>query len=152
VRFEHSPSDEPPARDLIAAMVEEVDRFYGGHLDRDPRSPSATPADFSAPGGTCLVGYDGDTPVAVGAVKRLDAQTAEVKRMYVVPDVRGRGIARALLAALEDAARTLGYRRARLDTGSQQAHALALYESAGYRPVADYNGNPYAAWWGEREL
>jgi hypothetical protein len=41
-------------------MVEEVDRFYGGHLDGDPRSPSATPADFSAPGGTCLVGYDGD--------------------------------------------------------------------------------------------
>lgn len=152
MRFVSAPSDQPPARELIAAMVAEVDTLYGGHLAADPRAPSATPEEFSPPGGRCLVGYDGDQPVCVGAIKGLDGETAEVKRMYVVPEARGRGTARELLATLEDAARELGYRRARLDTGASQPHARVLYESAGYRSIPDYNGNPYAAWWGEREL
>jgi GNAT superfamily N-acetyltransferase len=133
-------------------MVAEMAGLYGARLDADPRSPSATPADFSAPGGTCLVGYEGDRPVCVGAIKRFAADCAELKRMYVVPGARGRGVARVLLAALEDGARALGYRRVRLDTGAQQPHALALYERAGYRAIGDYNANPFASWWGEREL
>jgi GNAT superfamily N-acetyltransferase len=151
--FEHLPAGEPPARELIAAMVAEVGGLYGGSLEEDPRSPSATPADFSPPGGACLVGFDEEgTAVSVGGVKRLDDQTAEIKRMYVLPEARGRGAARALLAALEDAARELGYSRVRLDTGRDQPHARALYESAGYVEIADYNGNPYATYWAEREL
>ena len=151
--FERRPAGDSPARELIAAMVAEVTGLYGGSLEEDPRSPSATPADFSPPGGACLVGFGEDGAAAcVGGVKRLDDQTAEIKRMYVVPEARGRGAARALLAALEDAARELGYTRVRLDTGPDQRHARALYESAGYREIPDYNGNPYANYWGEREL
>src|SRR3954449_12560432 len=71
--FERVPAGESPARELIAAMVDEVDGLYGGSLDEDPRSPSATPADFSPPGGACLVGYDDERrAVCVGGVKRLD--------------------------------------------------------------------------------
>jgi GNAT superfamily N-acetyltransferase len=72
--------------------------------------------------------------------------------MYVVPDARGRGVGRATLIALEEEARRLGYRRARLDTGPRQPHARALYESAGYAAIPDYNANPYAAYWGEKRL
>ena len=72
--------------------------------------------------------------------------------MYVVPDARGRGLARRLLAAIEDAARELGYERVRLDTGASQPHARALYESAGYHEVPDYNDNPYAAYHAEKLL
>src|SRR5436190_5536985 len=151
--FERVPAGESPARELIAAMVDEVDGLYGGRLDEDPRSPSATPADFAPPGGACVVGYDEERrAVCVGGVKRLDDRTAEIKRMYVLPEARGRGAARALLTALEDAARDLGYVRVRLDTGRDQPHARALYESTGYREIPDYNGNPFATYWAEREL
>jgi len=72
--------------------------------------------------------------------------------MYVTPDMRSRGVARRLLAALEDLARDLGYSVVRLDTGASQAHALALYPSAGYFEIDDYNGNPHASYWGEKRL
>ena len=90
--------------------------------------------------------------MTVGVVKRLDDETAEIKRMYVAPEGRSRGIARALLYALEAAARELGYRRVRLDTGADQPHAKALYLSVGYTEIPDYNGNPFASFWAEKEL
>ncbi len=72
--------------------------------------------------------------------------------MYVVPELRGRGYARALLGALEDLGRDLGHTRMRLDTGAEQPHARALYLSAGYSEIPDYNENPYANFWGEKPL
>lgn len=152
MEFRTVPAAEPPASDLIAAMVQELVALYGESFF-DPRMPTATPEEFSPPGGACLVGFEEDgRAVCVGGVKRLDDATAEIKRMYVLPEARGRGAARALLGALEDAARSLGYTRVRLDTGREQPHAEALYESAGYRSIPDYNGNPLAAYWGERDL
>jgi GNAT superfamily N-acetyltransferase len=70
----------------------------------------------------------------------------------VVPAARGQGVARALLAALEDTARRLGYAIARLDTGHRQAHAQRMYEAQGYRPVANFNDNPVATFFGEKQL
>jgi GNAT superfamily N-acetyltransferase len=72
--------------------------------------------------------------------------------MYVEPDARSRGHARRLLRGLEDAARRLGYTTVRLDTGPKQPHAAALYASAGYEEIADYNGNPLASYWAEKRL
>jgi GNAT superfamily N-acetyltransferase len=151
LRFEALPADEPPAADLLAAMVAEMAVLYGP-IDQ-PGMPSATPADFAPPGGTFLVGFDEEgTAVCGGGVKRLDDEAAEIKRMYVVPAVRRRGIARQLLAALEDAARDLGYRVVRLDTGPLQAQAQAIYESTGYRRIGNFNANPVASYWGEKRL
>ena len=151
VRFEAIPADRPPAADLIAAMVAEMATLYGP-IDV-PGMPSATPADFAPPHGTFLVGFDGEAaPVCAGGVKRLDDDAAEIKRMYVVPAARGRGLARVLLAALEDAALDLGYGTVRLDTGALQPHAQTLYESAGYRAIGNFNANPVAAYWGEKRL
>jgi GNAT superfamily N-acetyltransferase len=111
----------PPASDLIAAMVEEMVPLYG-RIDV-PQAPSASASDFSPPGGVFLVGFDGGRAICGGGVKRLGDGAAEIKRMYVVPSARGRGVAGELLAALEDAARSLGYAVARLDTGAKQPWA-----------------------------
>lgn len=113
---------------------------------------SAHPEELSQPGGAFVVIYEDDRPVAGGGLKRLDDDAAEIKRMFVVPEARSRGHARRLLFALEDAARDLGYRYARLDTGPRQPHARALYESAGYREVPNYNANEVADYWGEKVL
>jgi GNAT superfamily N-acetyltransferase len=142
----------PPASDLIEAMVVEVGRMYGGRIDREGL-PKAGPAELSPPGGGCVVGWLGGEAVAVGGVKALpEPGHCEIKRMYVVDEARGRGVARALLGALEDLARSLGHEVARLDTGAHQPHAQRLYESAGYATIGNFNANPVASWWGEKRL
>lgn len=141
----------PPGADLIRAMIDELLPLYG-RIDGS-EAPTAAPDDLWRPSGTYLVGWDeaGDV-VCGGGLKPLDGTTAEIKRMFVVPEARGRGHARRLLLGLENAARELGYERVRLDTGEKQPHALALYPSAGYVEIPDYNGNPHAAYWGEKRL
>lgn len=142
---------EPPAKGLVEGMVADLAPLYG-RIDGDG-TPSATPEEMWAPTGTFLVGWgDEGTPVCGGGVKRIGDGTAEIKRMFVVPGARTRGHARRLLTGLEDAARRLGYSRLRLDTGSEQPHAKRLYESAGYREIPDYNGNPHASYWAEKDL
>ena len=145
------PADRSPAIELLEAMVAETSSHYGARIDQEGM-PSGDPAVFAAPGGVFLVIYEDGRPVAGGGVKRLADGIGEIKRMYVVPDARGRGVARRLLIALEGAARELGYARVRLDTGAEQPHARALYESAGYREIPDYNDNPFASYWGEKTL
>jgi GNAT superfamily N-acetyltransferase len=137
---------------LADAMRAEIALMYEG-LDLDADfMPAAGPAQLSAPSGAFIVGYDGERPVCCGGVKRLDERSCEIKKMYVHPSMRGRGVARALLGALESRARELGYTIARLDTGPKQAGARGLYESAGYGAVPDFNGNPVASFWGEKPL
>ena len=149
--FKAMPAGEPPASDLLAALLAELYAMYGP-VD-GPDMPSATPADLAPPRGTFLVGFDaGGAPVCCGGVKGLGDGAAEIKRMYVVPGARRRGLARALLGALEEAARDLGYAIVRLDTGPHQPHARALYESAGYRTIGNYNANLLATYWGEKRL
>ena len=128
--FARVPADEPPASDLIEAMVAEVSELYGERIDAEGK-PTAAPDELTPPNGACVVGYLDGEPVTVGAVKRLEDGIAEIKRMYVAPAGRSRGVARALLLALEAAARELGYSRVRLDTGTSQPHAKALYLSDG---------------------
>src|SRR4051812_48650721 len=151
VEIRSVPAGESPAIDLLEAMVAETSSHYGVRIDQEGM-PSGDPAVFAGPSGVFLVVYEDGRAVAGGGIKRLAEGVAEIKRMYVVPDARGRGVARRLLTALEDAARALGYTRVRLDTGREQPHARALYESAGYREIPDYNANPFATYWGEKDL
>jgi GNAT superfamily N-acetyltransferase len=145
------PSDAEPALSLVEAMIVEVSEMYG-RIDV-PGAPSATPADFGPPGGAFVVLFDDDdTPVAGGGLKRLDDAACEIKRMYVVPEARGRGLASVLLKALEDEARRLGYAIVRLDTGAKQPAAQAMYERAGYASIGNFNANPFASFWGEKAL
>ena len=139
---------DPVALALIAAMVDEMGELYEPGLARSPLAPE----ELSPPGGGFVVLWEDGGAVAGGGVKRLDERACEIKRMYVAPAARGRGVGRALLAALEEMARELGYAVARLDTGAKQPRARRMYERAGYVAVPDYNDNPYAAFWGEKRL
>ncbi len=148
--FSSGSAGEPPGSTLVAAMVTELEPLYG-RIDV-PDAPSATPADFAPPGGDFLLGTNDGAVVCCGGLKRLDHEACEIKRMYVVPEARGRGIAGELLVALEDRARELGYLIARLDTGPKQPHAERMYRAAGYAPIGNFNANPFASFWGEKRL
>jgi GNAT superfamily N-acetyltransferase len=120
---------------LVAALnAELLDRYEGF----DGSGGEHAAGDFEAPDGAFVVGWEGEEPVACGGVIRYDETTAEIRRMYVAPAARGRGLSRLVLAALEDEARELGYSFLRLETGDRQPEAIKLYASAGYEPIARY--------------
>jgi GNAT superfamily N-acetyltransferase len=144
--------DAGPGAVLAQAMRNEIAEMYDGlELDGDSM-PKAGPAELSPPAGAFLVGYHQDQLACCGGLKRLDGRTCEIKKMYVIPQRRGHGLARALLHELEERARSLGYEVARLDTGPKQVGARGLYESEGYTQVDDFNGNPVASFWGQKTL
>jgi GNAT superfamily N-acetyltransferase len=150
LRFLPCDPDEPPACELLGEMTVELIAAYQdfGRLDNPPVSPT----DLRGPGGAYLVGYEGDDAVAGGGVRRLGDGLGEIKRMFVRPAARSRGVAAALLEALESMAVTLDYRSVRLDTGPKQVHALRLYRASGYVEIAPYNDNPFACYWAEKQL
>jgi GNAT superfamily N-acetyltransferase len=149
-RFERWDPEQPPASELLTEMRVELNDVYETFSRLD--NPPLAPAELRSPGGAYLVGFEGHDPVAGGGLRRLSDGVAEIKRMYVRPDARSRGVARALLVALEEEAGSLGYTAIRLDTGPKQEHGLALYRSAGYVDVEPYNDNPFACFWGEKLL
>ena len=132
VRISAVPYDHPDAVRLIGEVQQEYVIRYGG-VDRSP----VDPAEFMPPGGLFLVAYDAGAGVGCGGW-RAQGTDAEIKRMYVTPAARGRGLARWLLAELERTARAAHYRRVILETGSQQPEAVALYRSAGYADIPAY--------------
>ncbi len=133
-------------------MRAEVAEICGGIDPADPKMPAAGPRELAPPHGAFVVGYRDGEPVCCGGIKRLDEQACELKRMYVVPRARGTGVAGALLAELERRARELEYEVARLDTDGRLRAAERLYRSAGYRQIANFNGNPVATFFGEKLL
>jgi putative acetyltransferase len=124
--------DSPDARRLIAALDAGLTE---GYLPEQRFGPNLKPAQLEGGKGAFLVARAGDRAVGCGAIRMLDARTAEVKRMYVEPDQRGRGVGKAVLASLEEAAHRLGAERLVLETGIYQEAAIALYLRAGFTPI-----------------
>jgi GNAT superfamily N-acetyltransferase len=149
-RFARWDPEQPPASELLVEMRDELNDVYETFSRLD--SPPLDLVELRQPHGTYLVGFDADVVIAGGGLRRLSDDVAEIKRMFVRPAARSRGVARALLTALEEEARRMGYAATRLDTGPKQVHGLALYRSAGYVDVAAYNDNPFACFWGEKLL
>jgi GNAT superfamily N-acetyltransferase len=147
--FRRCPPTEAPAADLLAEMVAELHALY---QITGPIGVPLEPAELGPPTGSYLVGWVADDAAAGGGLRLITPAVAEIKRMYVRPAFRRQGIGRALLAALEAEAMRLGASVVRLDTGSKQGFAEALYEQSGYLPIASYNDNPHAAYWGEKRL
>ncbi|MBK8608656.1 MAG: GNAT family N-acetyltransferase [Chitinophagaceae bacterium] len=88
--------------------------------------------------GHAIVCYNNNKPVACGAFKKMDEQTVEIKRMYVIPDCRGLGIGHKLLTELEIWAASLDFRKCVLETGKKQPEAIRLYQKAGYHIIPNY--------------
>lgn len=132
VRVVRRPAVDPAVAELIALSAAEAANRYGSaDARRFPVDPLAK---------WVLATVDG-AGAGCGAIQPLDDQTVEVKRMYVRPAHRGKGLARRVLAALEDLAAGSHYPVIRLETGARQPESIRLYESAGYRPIPPYG--PY---------
>jgi ribosomal protein S18 acetylase RimI-like enzyme len=103
---------------------------------------SALPGAYARPGGRLLLAHHGEALSGCGSLRPLEPGLAELKRMWTRPAFRGRGVARAVAAALLQAARQEGYRAVRLDTLEWMSAARALYRSLGFREIPAYYRNP----------
>ena len=131
-QIRRSTPGSPDAVRLIAALNSELTATFP--------EPGAThfslnEADVAPGEGAFLIAYVDAVAVGCGAVRRVDGATAELKRMYVDPSVRGQGIGRSLVEALEGEARSLGVIRVVLETGTRLARAIRMYESLGYARI-----------------
>jgi GNAT superfamily N-acetyltransferase len=150
IEIVEEPFDSPTSAMLVAHYVAEIKAMYPEWTPDVP--PRMTRRDVEPPDGRWLLAYRGGLPVGCAGLKRIDDRVAEIKRIYVTPDARGTGVARALLRRLEQAAQEIGYAVVRLDTGAKQQASVGLFTSSGYDPIDDYNGNPVAAFWFEKRL
>ncbi|MBQ1075492.1 GNAT family N-acetyltransferase [Micromonospora sp. C31] len=142
--IESRPATDPEIDALVTAQQREL-RTADGGLDGQA---TVTHDDIRY-----LAVVVGGRAVACGGIQALDAGAGEVKRMYVRPAYRGRGIARQLLTALEELACQHGYGEVRLETGTYLPAAIALYTSSGYEPIpvyGEYVANPYSVCFAKR--
>ena len=133
VAFRALPYDDPLAQDLVGQVQQEYVERYGG-----PDGAAVDPAEFVPPLGLFLVAEVGGVPAGCGAWRAIEPDVAEIKRVYVRPGFRRRGVAQRVVARLERSAAEAGHRSVVLNSGDRQPEALALYAGAGYRPVPGY--------------
>jgi len=144
-----SPHDKE-CLDLLAQLRTELSEKYPDEL----RGMPLIPEELAAAGAAFLVARRAGRPVGCGAIRPLKPGVAEVKRMFVVQEERGRGVGRVILQNLETFAKNFGYRSVRLETGLKQPEAISLYQSAGYhraRCYGPYRENPMSVCF-EKEL
>jgi len=146
------PYSHPDVVALTLEVQSHYSELYGGPGDES----FVKVADFEAPAGHFVVGYVDGVPVAMGGWRRLGARpglpsanAAEIKRMYVAPSARMRGLSRVVLTELETSARAAGIDWLVLETGRPQTSALELYRSSGYTEV---DGTPYGHYVGEPDV
>jgi GNAT superfamily N-acetyltransferase len=126
------PFDSADAQRLISAL----DAHLASRYSAEQRfGPNLRPQQIAPGLGTFVIARDEGRAVGCGALRRLDETSAEVKRMYVEPELRGRGIAKLILDHLEAAALVMGIHRLVLETGIYQAEAIGLYRRMGFDPV-----------------
>jgi len=151
VRIEQvSPDSRDAEYCLQQYFAELAERFDVGF---DPAlSLSPTHEEFVPPNGTFLVMRLHGQPVGCGGFKHESQGAAYIKRMWVANEARGLGLGRRLLQELEQRARSLGYRKLRLETQKSLSEAQQLYRSSGFREVPPFNDEPYAHHWFEKTL
>ena len=141
----------PAARWCVARYFAELDHRFEAGFDPAASLPADDPDLVPPRGAFLLASVDGES-VACGVVKAIGPGVGSLKRMWVADSVRGLGIGRRMLDALEVQARQLGLTTLRLETNKALGEAIALYRSAGFREVAPFNDDPYAHHWLEKRL
>jgi ribosomal protein S18 acetylase RimI-like enzyme len=151
IRSAEDPASLAAARALVRAHIVAHSAVHDGAAAE--RVAAALPAPYVAPRGALWVAWDGDAAVGCVALHELAPDTAELKRMYVRPDARGRGVARRLTEHAIAAATARGYARLRLGTLTTMRAAQRLYASVGFRRIAPYRPVEFGeTWFYERVL
>jgi GNAT superfamily N-acetyltransferase len=127
------PYEDPVAVDLVGRVQQEYVERYGG-----PDEAAVDPDEFVPPNGLFLVAEVDGVPAACGAWRVYPPGGVEIKRVYVAPPFRRRGLAQVVVAALENSAAAAGHANVVLNTGDRQPEAIALYTDLGYVPVPGY--------------
>lgn len=151
VTIERVPPSSPAARHCLARYFAELDRRFPQGFD-PAASLSAEDEALTPPRGSFLVARTEGEPVGSGALKGLGDGVVSLKRMWVDASLRGLGLGRRLLEALEDEARALGYATVRLETNNTLTEAIRLYRTSGYREMDAFNDEPCAQHWFEKRL
>ena len=133
IRIRAASFDEAEVQKLVSEALGDLSQRYGGSGDDTPVAAE----EFVPPRGAFFVALDGHDMIGC-AGWRAHGEDAELERMYTASAARGRGVARRLLAAIEESARANGHKRVILETGDRQPEAIALYESAGYQRIEDF--------------
>ncbi|HKV29181.1 MAG TPA: GNAT family N-acetyltransferase [Candidatus Acidoferrales bacterium] len=130
----------PVVRELFVEYSESlgVDLCFQGFVEE----LANLPGDYARPAGRLFLALDNNRPAGCGALRRIDNHACEMKRLYVRPEYRGKGVGRELIDALMASARESGYGSMRLDTLPSMTKAIALYRRLGFREIAPYRANP----------
>ena len=137
-----------PAEPSQLPVIRQLFREYAAGLAIDlgfqgfTQELDGLPGDYTPPAGRLLLGLEGDRPAGCVALRRLEPEVCEMKRLYVRPDFRGGGWGRRLAQRVVDEAKAAGYRRMRLDTLAGMDEAQGLYRAMGFEPIPPYRYNP----------
>lgn len=151
IEVEEVAPDSPDAQACLAQYFQELAERFPQGFDAS-LSSAPTLLDFAPPRGSFIVMRRNGQAVACGGFKPDGADAAYLKRMWVAREARGLGLGRRLLAELEERARSIGYRKLRLETERSLTEAQQLYRSSGYVEVPPFNDELYAHHWFEKRL
>ncbi|WP_067701968.1 MULTISPECIES: GNAT family N-acetyltransferase [unclassified Erwinia] len=140
-RFIHTSPDDPLIEPVLDGLFAEYRQRYGDYFAAQAEEVEPLGL-YAPPEGAFIVLLRHETPIAMGAFKRYDARTAELKRIWTHRSMRRQGLAQKVLAELERLARLQGYQQAFLTTGFRQPEAVRLYLSHGYQPQFDTSVDP----------
>ncbi|EHK58973.1 bifunctional helix-turn-helix transcriptional regulator/GNAT family N-acetyltransferase [Allomesorhizobium alhagi] len=151
IAVEEEAADTEEAQQCLTQYFNELaERFEEGF---DPGKGNATTeSDFIPPRGSFVIARLDGNPVGCGALRMIDAETAEIKRMWVAPSARGLGVASRMLRKLEAISASFGAKTVCLDTNRSLKEAQSLYKRQGYDEIARFNDNPYADHWFAKRL
>src|SRR5688572_2047763 len=140
---------QPHSPELWGIAVEMVDEYaaslqFALDFQNFAQERAHLAAEYEPPDGRFLLAVEGGVFLGCGAIRRFSDDACEMKRLYVRPSGRGRGVGRMISEALIQTARARGYRTMLLDTVPSMEHAMALYAGLGFQPVAPYRFNPVA--------
>jgi GNAT superfamily N-acetyltransferase/DNA-binding MarR family transcriptional regulator len=150
VQIREADPDDPAALSCVSRYYDLLRSSVPGVTPLMLSLPLSDPDHYRPPEGAFLVAWSDDLPVGCVSIRPLQPGMAEVKRLWVDPDARGQGLGRRLMRAIETRGRELGYTRARLDSNTALADAIALYRSDGWTEIDPYTGPPANIWMTKR--